>query len=177
MHGWRAVVLVGVLVAWGCGQGASEEGAPDAAGAWPVSACSAVDRTVDLTGTWQAQVRLRRPGGDWGEATALGDVWVPGWYFPFPRFPTEDLDAEVVYERALTWPADWPCEPSEGWRALVEFDSADYRAVVRLDDAALGEHVGYLERFAVPLPWQASGTLAVSLGDGVRDVESRDGVE
>lgn len=177
MQGWRAVVLVGVLVACGCGQGASEEGPLDAAAAAPVSACADADRSVDLTGTWQARVRVRRPGADWGDATALGVVWVPGWYFPFPRFPTEDLDAELVYERALTWPAAWACDPSEGWRALVEFDSADYRAVVRLDDAALGEHVGYLERFAVPLPWKTSGTLVVSLGDGVRDVESRGGVE
>ena len=38
MNGCRAVVLVGVLVAWGCGQGPSEEGAPDAAGAGPVGA-------------------------------------------------------------------------------------------------------------------------------------------
>lgn len=176
-YGGRVGLVVGALVAWGCGQGAADAGPPDAADGRPVSGCAEAIRTVDLSGTWRARVRLRRPASDWGDETALGDVWVPGWYFPFPRFPTEDLDAELVYERPLAWPAAWTCDPTEGWRALVEFDSADHRAVVRLDDAPLGEHVGYLERFAVPLPWLASGTLAVSLTDGVRDVDARGGIE
>jgi hypothetical protein len=134
---------------------------------------------ISLDGTWAAAVRTRVPGGDWTLYEPLGDVTVPGWYFPFPRFPTSDRDVQLTYRRRVEWPARWGCVPAaeSGLRALVELDSADYAASVRLDRRVLGTHTGYLGRFAVELPWGASGDVVVDLDDLVRDVDRRGGME
>lgn len=160
------------------GLGPVGEGGPEADAA-NVDGCTAdVVREIPLDGPWIGTLRTRRAGAAWGPERALGRVAVPGWIFPFDRFPTEDAEAELHYTRELVWPAEWACaNPGAGDRVLLEFDSADHRAVVRLGGVELGRHTGYLGRFAVPVTWGAAGALEVTVADAVQAVDARGGME
>lgn len=181
--GRRGPALFGLLCVVGCGGGGppAADGGDVRADA-PPEGCELPlldDGRVSLDGLWSARLGRRAPGAPYGAFDDLGEVAVPGWLFPFPRFPDRDEDARLVLTRRLEWPGAWACSggPASGYRALLEFDGADYLAVVRLDGRELGRHAGYFGRFEVELPWGASGELEVELEDSVRDVVRRGGVE
>ena len=135
-------------------------------------------RQLSLDGVWTAVEALRSPGGAWSADKSLGEVTVPGWLFPFERFPSKDQDVRLVLTRAVYWPSAWSCATeAAGYRGVLELDSADYAAVVRLDGEQLGTHTGYLGRFGLVVPFGASGTLEIELMDGVRNVDAYGGME
>lgn len=135
-------------------------------------------RELPLDGIWSATVRTRVAGDDWGPAIDLPQAVVPGWYFPFERFPTRDREVLLRYARRVERPAAWACAvEAAGYRTVLEFDAADYEAVVRYAGREVGRHTGYLGRFGVVLPGAGDGELEVELRDAVRAVDARGGME
>ena len=134
--------------------------------------------TTSLDGPWSASARKRTPGADWSEPTDLGEVSVPGWFFPFPRFPSAGEEVELTLSRQVEWPSEWDCAGhADDYRSIVELDSADYRSRVRFSGTELAVHDGYLGRFGVQLPPAVSGELEVVLTDAVYDADAQGGIE
>jgi hypothetical protein len=178
---WWLVVLLAACTARTPPPADSSEDTPADLGWADVAACDLEElgpRELSLDGRWSASVQTRLAGDDWGPATDLPEAAVPGWYFPFERFPTQDREVLLRYTRRVERPAAWACAvEAAGYRTVLEFDAADYEAVVRYAGREVGRHTGYLGRFGLVLPGAGAGDLEVELRDAVRDVDARGGME
>ncbi len=123
--------------------------------------------TLPLDGNWHVSVR-HHSGFARNQEEDLGEVAVPGAYF-LPS-DTQNQETTLTLQRPFSVPAAWREACAQGSHVLAEFDSVDYRSTVEVagSDGAyrkLGEHEGYIGRFAFPLGLALEGQLRVTAWD------------
>lgn len=123
--------------------------------------------TLPLDGNWHVSVR-HHSGFARNQEEDLGEVAVPGAYF-LPS-DTQNQETTLTLQRPFSVPAAWREACAQGAYVLAEFDSVDYRSTVEAagTDGAyrkLGEHEGYIGRFAFPLGPTLEGQLRVTAWD------------